>query len=115
MITLKHTRNPAWEETTRSVVSPAWRRIQAPALAIYNLVARPEDLYPWFATMDSATRDMAARYTAYSYGWEKQQDEYFRRQTPHGQVLDLLNSRHFVFTANEREVEQAMREFYQRN
>jgi len=115
LLSLKHTRNPAWAETSRSVERAAWDRIQAPALAVYNLEARPEHLYPWFSSMDSASRDVAGRYAAYWYGWEKQQEENFRREMPHGQVLELMNSRHFVFTANEVEVEHAMREFYRQN
>jgi non-heme chloroperoxidase len=115
VLSTKHTRSPGWTQTNESQEHPAWDRIQAPALAVFNLVARPEHLYPWYSTMDSASRDMAGRYAAYWYGWEKQQEENFRREVPHGQVLELIDSHHFVFTANEPEVEHAMREFYAHN
>lgn len=90
---------------------PDYSRVKAPILSIYNIVDSARDLFPRIDEFTPATKASAERFTGALRTWAGRQQAAFQAAEPNAQVLELHHSNHYVFWANEAEVERAMREF----
>ena len=92
---------------------PAYRRLRAPALAIYAVTDSVSQLEPWQRT-DSVhfegLRDLVRGVGIAS----AQSRALFRGQVAHGTVLELHGAHHWIFVSNRDQVLAAVREFLSR-
>ncbi len=91
-----------------------YRRIRAPALAIWSPVKSAERYFPNIATFDSVNRAMARSYAASANAWKTAIQDRFAAQVRGATVLRLADANHYVFDSNRAEVERAMRAFLAR-
>lgn len=90
---------------------PDYSKVKAPILSIYNMVDSARDLFPRLDAFSSAERASAEQFTGALQAWAGRQQAAFKAAAPNAQILELHHSNHYVFWANEAEVEQAMRGF----
>jgi pimeloyl-ACP methyl ester carboxylesterase len=90
---------------------PDYARVHAPALAIYAVIDSMPGMFPSAATFDSATTAQARRFTSALQQLGAEERARYRREMPAGQVLEIHGANHYVFYANEAQVEGAMRGF----
>lgn len=90
---------------------PDYARVQAPILSIYNIVDSARDLFPRIDEFTPAARASAERFTRTLQLWAGRHQAAFKAAEPNAQILELHHSNHYVFWANEAEVEGAMRGF----
>jgi pimeloyl-ACP methyl ester carboxylesterase len=92
-------------------LAPEYRRIQAPALAIYAVPEAARDLFPAYAGMSPADQAKADTATARFRIYIEAQIATVRRELRGARVLIIPRARHYVFISNEQEVERAVRQF----
>jgi len=90
---------------------PNYRGVRAPVLAIYAVVDSAPQVFPTWATLDSAARAAARHFTATLQGWAAGERARLRRELPSAQVLELHGANHYVFDSHPAEVTRAMRAF----
>jgi pimeloyl-ACP methyl ester carboxylesterase len=90
---------------------PDYSRVQAPVLAIDAVVDSAPQLFPLWATMDSATKAQAIRFADRVENWSASERARFRTGIPTARLLELHGANHYVFDSNRAEVVAAMREF----
>jgi pimeloyl-ACP methyl ester carboxylesterase len=93
------------------VEHPAYARITARVLAIYNVPTSPEVLFPRFRQADSLYRVRATRAFARSVAWADEERARLRRELPGARIVELRDSNHYVFIVSEADVLREMRTF----
>ena len=68
---------------------PDYKAVRAPALAIYAVVDSAPQVFPEWATLDTAGHAAALRFTATLQGWAAAERARLRREFPAAQVLEL--------------------------
>ena len=86
------------------LVRPDYRRITCPSLAIYNVADSVPQMFPGYPAMDSATRRQAEVFFRRFDDFARTQRNNFRRESTHGQVLEIHGGNHYVFISNKTEV-----------
>jgi len=109
-------RYDGWEEEmgfayqAMSVEHPQYRRIRAPALAIYAVADTVSQLEPWQRT----DRERAAGLQELIRGTEfveRKLRSQFRDEVPHGFVVEIHGGHHWVFVSHREQVLAAVRRF----
>jgi pimeloyl-ACP methyl ester carboxylesterase len=93
-----------------SVEHPNYRRVRAPALAIYAVTDTVSQLEPW----QRADRERAAGLQELIRGTEfveKKLRSQFRDEVQHGFVLEIHGGHHWIFVSHRDEVIAAVRRF----
>lgn len=94
--------------------SPDYARVRAPALAIDAVIDSAPQLFPTWATLDSAARAKARRFAGALEGWAMRERARFRAGMPTADLVELHGANHYVFDSNRPEVVRAMRAFLTR-
>jgi pimeloyl-ACP methyl ester carboxylesterase len=93
---------------------PDYTKVQAPALAFYAVTANRH--YPSHWLPDGADVSVRARAEAWwkekGHALMREPVEQFRREIPHGEIVELHDAKHYVFTGHTAdEVAAKIREF----
>jgi pimeloyl-ACP methyl ester carboxylesterase len=89
-------------------------RIKSPALALWADPHSAADQYPYFLSLDSASRErLQASFTAQQSVRRTHLAE-FREQIPHADIVLVPGGRHYVFLSHPRLVADAIRAFLAR-
>ena len=98
---------------TMKAEHPAYRRLRAPALAIYAVTDSVSQLEPW-QRADTVQLE-GLRDLVRGVGIATAQSRaMFRTQVAHGTVLELHGAHHWIFVSNRDQVLAAIREFLSR-
>lgn len=89
---------------------PDYRRLRAPVLAIDAVVDSAPQLFPLWASYDSAARAMGSRLTDRFRVWGAAQRDSLLAGVPAARLVVLHGANHYVFDSNRAEVVTAMRE-----
>lgn len=90
---------------------PDYRKIRAPALAIYAIIDSASLMIPWQSSLSDSAQALSDTLAAHLRTWEQAGRDQFRHQIENGKVLELHGGNHYIFMSNEAQVEGAMREF----
>jgi hypothetical protein len=93
---------------------PDYTKVQAPALAFYAVTANQH--YPSHWLPKGADADVCAKAEAWwkekGHAIMREPVEQFRREIPHGEIIELHDATHYVFTGDTAdEVAAKIREF----
>ena len=81
---------------------PDYTKVQAPALAFYAVTANQH--YPSHWLPDGADASIRAKAEAWwqqkGYALMREPVEQFRREIPHGEIVELDDAKHYVFTGD---------------
>jgi non-heme chloroperoxidase len=91
---------------------PNYSAVRAPALVIDAVTDSVEQVFPYWATLDSKGREQARRFTAALQRWSATERARVRRELRTAQVLELHGANHYVFDSNRAQVVRAMRAFF---
>lgn len=99
-------------EVARGLARSDYRRISAPALAIYAPVTSATQFFgPTYATLGPEGRAKADSSFALFDAWRRGVVHRFRTEMRHGRVVELFGGDHYIFLSHPDEVERTMREF----
>jgi len=89
---------------------PQYRRVRAPALAIYSVIDSVSQMEPWVRS-DAARRAgqqavLDKLEPIYAFGREQ-----FKREMVNGKTLEIRGAHHWIFLSHADQVARAMREF----
>jgi pimeloyl-ACP methyl ester carboxylesterase len=93
---------------------PDYRKVQAPALAFYAVTANQHYPSSWLPDgADPSVRVKAeAWWQAKGHGLMRQSVEQFRREIPHGEIVELDDANHYLFLGDTaKQVAEKIREF----
>ena len=90
---------------------PDYRAVRAPVLAIYAVVDSAPQIFPTWATLDSAERSAARHFTGTLQQWAAGERARLRRDLPSAHVLEQHGANHYVFDSDSAVVAAAMRRF----
>lgn len=90
---------------------PDYSRVRTPALIIAATVDSAPQLFPVWNSYAPASQDSARAFVALLNGWAAPQRERLRKEWPQAQWLVLPGANHYVFDSNEKQVEDAIRNF----
>jgi pimeloyl-ACP methyl ester carboxylesterase len=90
---------------------PDYAKVRAPALAIYAVADSAPQIFPFLAAASPAVQAKARAYLVTFHAWAVKERDRFRRNTPHGRVVELHGANHYVFFSNQAEVVKEMRSF----
>lgn len=94
---------------------PRYAAIRAPALAFYVVYDSVKQLFPTFATMDSANRAKAQVFFDTFSPWAKGERVRFGTEMRQGRVVEIHGAHHYVFMSNEAQVTREMAAFLESN
>lgn len=95
----------------RGIARVDFQQLRAPVLAIYAVPGTAETMFPYWAALDSASRERArTSYLAVRTLLDRLRVQ-FQRYVPHARVVVIPGARHYVFLTHPGEVEHAMLEF----
>ncbi len=109
------TPDPAPRKVIRGSVRSDYARIQAPALAIYNVPTSARHFFIGYDSLSKDERATAAAYFSANEAWRTGQIHRFQSEVEHGVVVEIQDADHFVFLAKPDRVERAMRDFLARS
>jgi non-heme chloroperoxidase len=97
----------------KSIEPPAYSRIKSRALAIYAVpvAADPQGFFTYYPLVDSANQERLRSFLDRSASGVAAERERFRRETRHGEVVELPGAHHYVFVSHEQVVLREMRRF----
>jgi non-heme chloroperoxidase len=90
---------------------PDYVAVRAPALVIYAVVDSAQQVFPTWATLDSAQRVAARHFTTALQAWGATERARVRRELRGAQVRELHGANHYVFYSHAAEVTREMQAF----
>jgi non-heme chloroperoxidase len=93
-----------------SAEHPQYRKVRAPALAIYSVIDTVSQLEPW-QRADRARFAGEQELVRGTESVERKLRSQFRDEVPHGFILEIHGAHHWIFVSNRDQVLAAVRRF----